>query len=119
MAFDREGRLWATTGGGALLLLDPATGAVLDRFGDGVTIAIAVDPASGVLYVSTNSGISIFDPDDGSFTPWSRDENLRVGRLAFAGEGHLWAVTWPHRQEAERFTHRAPDGRAAWREEGG
>src|SRR3546814_3891981 len=43
MAFDREGRLWATTGGGALLLLDPATGAVLDRFGDGVTIAIAVD----------------------------------------------------------------------------
>src|SRR3546814_18590453 len=79
MAFDREGRLWATTGGGALLLLDPATGAVLDRFGDGVTIAIAVDPASGVLYVSTNRGISIFDPDDGSFTQWSRDENLRVG----------------------------------------
>src|SRR3546814_3847725 len=33
MAFDKEGRLWATTGGGALLRLDPDTGAVLGSFG--------------------------------------------------------------------------------------
>src|SRR3546814_20082048 len=42
MAFDKEGRLWATTGGGALLRLDPDTGAILASFGDGITIAIAV-----------------------------------------------------------------------------
>src|SRR3546814_2635420 len=33
MAFEKEGRLWATTGGGALLRLDPDTGAILDSFG--------------------------------------------------------------------------------------
>src|SRR3546814_11597920 len=62
---------------------------------------------SGEIFVSTNAGISLFDPDDGSFTQWSRDENLRVGSLAFDGEGHLWAVTWPDRKEVVRFTDRA------------
>src|SRR3546814_5059119 len=30
-----------------------------------------------------------------------------VGSLAFDGEGHLWAVTWPDRKEVVRFTDRA------------
>src|SRR3546814_5558057 len=71
------------------------------------TIAIAVHPESGEIFVSTNAGISLFDPEDGSFTLWSRDENLRVGSLAFDGEGTLWAVTWPDRQQVVRFNDRA------------
>src|SRR3546814_2562237 len=62
---------------------------------------------SGEIFVSTNAGISLFDPEDGSFTQWSRDENLRVGSLAFDGEGTLWAVTWPDRQQVVRFNDRA------------
>ena len=51
---------------------------------------------------------SIFDPDDRrASTHWSRDENLRVGSLAFDGEGKLWAVTWPDRTQVVRFTDRA------------
>src|SRR3546814_7439634 len=76
-------------------------------FGDGITIARAVHPESGEIFVSTNAGISLFDPEDGSFTQWSRDENLRVGSLAFDGEGTLWAVTWPDRQQVVRFNDRA------------
>ncbi|HEY6817505.1 MAG TPA: putative Ig domain-containing protein [Croceibacterium sp.] len=106
MAFDGEGRLWATTGGGALALLDPATGQILDRFGDGVTIALAVHPETGQIFVSTNEGISTFDPATGLLEQWSRDENLRVGSLAFDGEGNLWAVTWPDRTQVVRFTDR-------------
>ena len=107
MAFDLEGRLWATTGGGALVRLDPVTGQILDRFADGVTIALAIDPDDGTIYVLTNNGISVFDPDDGSLTQWSRDENLRVGSLAFDNDGELWAVTWPDRRQVVKFTDRA------------
>ena len=106
MAFDGEGRLWATTGGGALVRLDPDSGQILDRFGDGITIALAVEPETGLIYVSTNAGISVFDPDTGLFDQWSRDENLRVGSLAFADDGTLWAVTWPDREQVVRFDER-------------
>jgi hypothetical protein len=37
LAFDLAGNLWATTGGGPLVQLDPKTGEILGRFGDGVT----------------------------------------------------------------------------------
>ena len=104
MAFDKSGRLWATTGGGALLELDPLTGAILGRHLDGITIAIAVDPTSGKIFVSTNKGVSIFDPSKDTLTQWSRDENLRVDSLAFGPDGSLWAVTWPDRARVVKFT---------------
>ena len=47
MAFDTQGNLWATTGGGPLLQLDPTTGAIVDQFGDSITLALAVDPSTG------------------------------------------------------------------------
>jgi hypothetical protein len=68
LAFDGEGRLWATSGGGALLQLDPDTGAVINRFGDGITIALAVEPGTDRLFVSSNAGVQIFDTDTGLFT---------------------------------------------------
>ncbi|MCA9186965.1 MAG: tandem-95 repeat protein, partial [Planctomycetales bacterium] len=106
LAFDNQGRLWATTGGGPLLQLDPATGEVLDRFGDGLTIALAPDPITGQIYVSSNNGIEIFDPETGDFSHYSRDVNLRVGSLAFDRFGTLWATTWPDRSQVVRFNER-------------
>ncbi len=106
LAYDNDGRLWATTGGGPLLELDPATGNVINSYGDGVTIAIAVSPLNGDIYVSTASGVEIFDPGTGNFRQFSRDLNLRVGGLAFAPDGTLWATTWPDREQVVRFTER-------------
>ena len=79
----------------------------MNRYGDGITIALAVEPETGRLFVSTNRGVEIFDPATGSFTQYSRDENLRVGSLAFDNQGNLWAVTWPDRRQVVKFTDRS------------
>jgi hypothetical protein len=68
---------------------------------------LAIEPATGLIYVSSGRGVEIFDPDTQSFTHYSRDLNLRVGSLAFAPDGALWATTWPDRREVIRFTDRA------------
>src|SRR5262249_45457075 len=49
-------------------------------------------------------GVEIFDPATGQFTHYSRDLDLRVGSLAFAADGTLWATTWPDRTQVVRFT---------------
>jgi hypothetical protein len=100
LAFDTEGRLWAATGGGPLLQLDPITGAVLASFGDGITQAVVVDPATGRVFVSTGNGIDFFDPATATFTHFS---DQRVGSLAFAPDGQLWGATWPARGDVVRF----------------
>ena len=92
MALDASGRLWATTGGGPLVQLDPQTGAVLGRYGDSLTQSLAVQPGTGLIYVSSGGGIEVFNPATQGFTPFS---SLRVGSLAFAPDGTLWAATWP------------------------
>ncbi|MCU0915393.1 MAG: tandem-95 repeat protein [Planctomycetes bacterium] len=107
LALDADGRLWATTGGGPLLQLDADSGAVVNSFGDGITMGLAVDPVTGVLYVGSNAGVQKFDPATGTFEQFSRDLNLRVGSLAFDQTGTLWAVTWPDRRQVVRFTARA------------
>ncbi len=107
MAFDSQGRLWATTGGGPLLQLDPETGSILARYGDGLTMALAVEPGTDRIFVSSRGGIEIFDPTNETFTRYSRDRNLRVGSLAFDSSGTLWAVTWPDRRQVVRFNDRA------------
>ena len=103
LAFDQEGRLWATTGGGPLLQLDPTTGAIVNEFGEGITLALAVDPKTDQIYVATNNGVSIFDPTNDTFTQYSRDQNLRVSSLAFDSNGNLWAVTWPDASQVVEF----------------
>ena len=95
LAFDPSGSLWASTGGGPLLKLDPNAGAVLGQYGDGLTQALAINPTTGLIYVSTGSGIDTFDPATMTFTAFSK---VRVGSLAFAPDGTLWGVEWPSDQ---------------------
>src|SRR5262249_52993217 len=92
LAFDARGGLWAATGGGPLLELDPSTGVLLGQYGDGLTQTLALDPASGLIYVASGNGVEVFDPVARSFHHFS---NVRVGSLAFAPDGTLWAATWP------------------------
>ena len=92
LAIDADGRLWATTGGGALLELDSFNGSVLGRHGDGITQAMAVDPATGFLYVSTGDGVATFDPTTSTFEQFS---NVRVDDLQFSPTGELWGTSWP------------------------
>ncbi len=109
LAFDSRGRLWATTGGGPLLQLDPDSGAVLAEFGDGLTLALAVQPETDRIFVTSNRGVELFDPETGRFEPFSRDRHLRAGSLAVAPDGSLWATTWPDRRQIVRFN---AEGRA-------
>src|SRR5262249_27173884 len=95
MALDASGHIWATTGGGPLVELDPQTGAILARYGDSLTQSLAIQPGTGLIYVSSGAGIEIFDPAHGAFHHFS---DIRVGSLAFAPDGILWAATWPHNQ---------------------
>ena len=129
LAFDNDGRLWATTGGGPLLELDPDTGAQLGAYGllgehtadhqsGGITMGIAVHPETGLVYVGSGGGIEIFHPEAigqpqaALFEHYSADENLRVSSLAFYqfkdADGNrstpeLWATTWPDRSMLVRF----------------
>ena len=42
--------------------LDPQTGAILAGYGDGLTQALAVQPGTGLLYVSSAAGVEVLDP---------------------------------------------------------
>ncbi len=103
LALDKQDQLWATTGGGALLLLDSFNGSVLGRFGDSITQALAVDPASGKLYVSSGAGVEIFDQLTRSFKHFS---DVRVDDLQFSPQGELWGTSWPERGTLLKFDGR-------------
>ena len=103
MAFDGAGRLWATTGGGPLVRIDPATGAIVERYGDGIQLGLAVHPESGKIYVATGRGVEIFDPETEEFTPFS---STRLHGVAFDPEGVLYGVTWPDDGYVVRFDQR-------------
>lgn len=104
MALAADGTIWATTGGGPLLHLEAQTGAILGEFGDGITQSVAIHPTTGRLYLSSSTGIEVFDPATGVFTHLS---DLRVGSLAFSPSGELWAAVWPNRGEVVRLDSRA------------
>lgn len=100
LAVDQNGSIWAATGGGPLLQLN-AQGQIVKQYGDGITQSVAIDPASGKLFVSSSQGIEIFDPIRETFTHFS---DQRVGNLAFnPADGTLWAATWPVRGDVLRF----------------
>jgi hypothetical protein len=96
MALDASGKfIWATTGGGPLVKLDATTGAILAQFGDRLTQSLAIQSGTGLIYISSGSGIEVFDPASSTFSHFS---DIRVGSLGFAPDGSLWAATWPHNQ---------------------
>ncbi len=101
LAFDADGQLWATTGGNALIQIDLATGTVLGRYGESITQAIALNKATGELYVSSGSGVEIFDPVLHTFRHFSDN---RVDDLAFnPADGSLWGSLWPDRGDVVKF----------------
>ncbi|PSF25975.1 hypothetical protein C7H19_25165, partial [Aphanothece hegewaldii CCALA 016] len=100
LAIAPDGQLWAATGGGPLLKLDRTTGAIIKQYGDGITQSLAINAQTGQIYVSSSNGIEIFDPITETFTHFS---DRRVGNLAFAPDGTLWAARWPERGEIVRF----------------
>ena len=87
MELDRNGTIWATTGGGALVQLDPETGEIIAQYGDGITQSLAIDGDSDLIYLSSGDGIEIFDTVTQTFTHFS---NLKVGHLEFDNFGNLW-----------------------------
>jgi len=98
MAVDQLGQLWVMTGA-ELLQVDANTGEVLQRLSgpgqDPVTHALAIQPTTGDIYVSSGNGIEIFHPGEtDAAKAWRHFSNQRVGDLAFAPDGRLWAVTW-------------------------
>ena len=107
LAFDRTGRLWATTGGGPLVELDPATGSIIRQLGDGVQLGLALDPVSGRLFVSTSRGVESFDPATLTFRSFSK---TRVDGLAVAPSGDVWAAARSPEGQIVRFDSK---GRAA------
>ncbi|MCA9139121.1 MAG: tandem-95 repeat protein, partial [Planctomycetales bacterium] len=109
LIFDNDGRLWATTGGGPLLQLDPVDGNIIAEYGDGLTMGLAIDPANGDVIVGSRYGVERFDPATGTFERLSRDLDLRVGSLAYADDGTLYGVQWPERDAVVKFN---PLGRA-------
>ncbi|MDX1785889.1 MAG: CARDB domain-containing protein, partial [Roseovarius sp.] len=100
-----DGRLWATSGGGALLELDADTGEIIGQYGDGITQSVTVG-ADGTIYVSTGDGVAIFNAATETFTAFS---NTRVDDLAIAPDGSLWGTSWPDRGRVLRF---GADGQA-------
>ncbi|QGZ92576.1 CARDB domain-containing protein [Microcystis aeruginosa] len=103
LAFDPQGNLWATTGGNGLLKLNAETGAIVKNYGESITQTLAIDAATGTIYVSAANGVEIFDPTKESFSHFS---DIRVGNLAFDNQGNLWGATWPNRGDIIRFDKR-------------
>ncbi|WP_460200674.1 putative Ig domain-containing protein, partial [Scytonema sp. NUACC21] len=102
MAVDRNGVLWATTGGGPLLQLNSQTGNIVKSYGESITQALAIHPTTGSIYVSSGNGIEIFNPVTETFTHYS---DLRVDSLAFAPDGSLWGTSWPDRGLVVKFNN--------------
>ena len=102
-AWDGNDGLWATSGGGQLLELDPTTLQVINRYGDSLTQSLAFDAAKGVFFVSSGNGIERFDPVTRRFSHFS---NVRVDDLAIAPDGSLWGTTWPKRGDIVSFDSR-------------
>jgi len=100
LAFDADGWLWATSGGGSLLQIDPATGQIADRFGQGIELGLAYDAATSTLYLSTRDGIATFQTRTRTFSSYA---STRVHSLALAPDGTLWATTWPNQGQVVRF----------------
>ncbi len=92
------------TGGGPLLQLDPTTGAIVNQFGDGVTLALAVNPKTEpdlCLDRARASPSSTRRPTPSPSTAATRTCVSRAWRSMTSG--NLWAVTWPDARQVVEF----------------
>ncbi|WP_233259655.1 CARDB domain-containing protein, partial [Ramlibacter sp. WS9] len=110
MAVDGLDQLWVSTGA-ELLQVDAESGVVLRRMsgpsGLALTHALAIQPNTGDIYVSSGGGVEIFKPGESDpAKAWQHFSNERVSDLAFGSDGRLWAVRWSGRQ----VTAANPDG---------
>ncbi|MFN0127301.1 MAG: Ig-like domain-containing protein [Verrucomicrobiales bacterium] len=110
LALDSAGRVWATTGGGPLLRLDPTTGAVLAQYGPDGARGLAVDPLTDDIFYSSNEGIIRLNTFTGKITRFS---TLRVDGMDFSPDGTLWTLSWPDRGELLRWDRHGVNERVA------
>jgi signal transduction histidine kinase/ligand-binding sensor domain-containing protein len=107
---DREGNLWAGTGGGGLAILRRTiieTVAPPDQW-QGRAVLSVCPGQNGALWAGTE-GAGLYRLQDGSWTNFSIAEGLLnnyIWSLAKGAEGRLWAGTWGgglYAQKGERF----------------
>jgi len=84
---DRHRNFWVGTFGGGLNRMDPQTGrcthyTVQHGLPNNVVYAILED-WTGKLWMSTNNGISRFDPDSGTFRNFTRNDGLQADEFNF------------------------------------
>jgi len=104
MAIDGLGQLWVMTGS-ELLQVDADSGTILRRMQgpgqDPLTLALAIQPGSGDIYVTSGNGVEIFRPNETDpAKAWKHFSNERLGDLAFSADGRLWGVRWTGRDIA-------------------
>ncbi len=119
---DREGRLWVVTHGGGLDLFDPDSGIFRPyRKRDGLptdTLYAILEDDDGHLWLSTNAGLSRFEPDTGKFTNYGSQHGLGGeefnGRAAWrtpAGEllfGGIHGLNYFHPRHLRSNPHPPP-----------
>jgi ligand-binding sensor domain-containing protein len=84
---DRIGNLWAGTFGDGLCKLNRGTSewthfTVQDGLPNNVVYSILEDP-SGKLWLSTNNGITCFDPEQAAFRNYTRHDGLQADEFNF------------------------------------
>ena len=117
---DRKGRLWIGTGGGGLNLYIPEKKEFLafmekDGLSNNNVMAINEDK-EGILWVSTNSGLSKFNPDKHIFENFNFYDGLQSGQfmagstiysqegyMCFGGTGGL-NLFYPHEVFKDNFS---------------
>ena len=98
LTFDASGQLWATTGGGPLVQLDPTTGQIIASYGDEMELGLAAN--GNLLYgLKDTPQTQIFDPrvawlisdilsdDNARLTGFGRNSTLKIERPAAVKTG--------------------------------
>lgn len=110
---DAKGRMWVATWGGGLAALDRTTGnfTMVIRASDGLASDVVygvLEDKTGVLWVTTNDGLTRFDPDKKQFTTFRAGDGLQGDELAQGGY---------HRGASGRFFVGGPRGFNVFRPE--
>ncbi|MCA9169348.1 MAG: hypothetical protein KDB23_16860, partial [Planctomycetales bacterium] len=103
MAFDNDGRLWATTGGEGLVQLDPESGQVVRTIATGMALGMAMDAEANRMYIATTTGVQVMNLETLNLFRFSP---TRVDGLAIDANGTVWGTAWPNGGQVLRFDNR-------------